>query len=339
MSDEHVYGARMSTWVKVRRCLVILRRLQRGPTSRNELINAVKAAVGESAYGVAAEKALERDVQQLRGTFDLTIQSRQGEYHLVEVGTLPLLDVADEALQAMAFLYDTFKPGAPGADDVRGLLDTLVSYLPEERRKALRSVRAMPRLDLQPVDGGEIDEETWDTVERAVVKRRQLAFDYRSPRRQSPTHHVVEPYDLDFEDGHYYLDAHCLRWEGPDGESRRDARINYRVDRIVPGSARVLPTKLPPSRRKPRTYTLRYELAPAIARGGVSRRFPETQVKMRDDDWAEVTARITSPFMAAKTLLRYGENCRVLGPPEVVRLVEEAVRGMAEMYGVCGRQE
>ena len=332
-------GTRTSTWLKVQRCLVILRRLQQGPASRDELIRSVAAVVGESAYGSAPEKALGRDIQQLRETFDLAIQPRKGRYHLVEVGALSLLSLSDEMLRAVAFLYGTFQPGAPGADDVRDLLDMLVSYLPEERRVVLRRMRAVPQLDLQPVDEGRIDEGTWQAVERAVVKGRQLAFDYRSPRRQAPTHHVVAPYELDFEDGHFYLEADCLRWEGPDGETRQGARISYRVDRIVPGSAHLLPDKLPPGRPRPRTYTLRYELSPAIARGGVSRRFPETEVTMRDDGWAEVTAQITSPFMAAKTLLRYGENCRVLGPPEVVRLVEEAVRGMAEMYGVCGRQE
>lgn len=336
MSDGHVYGTRASTWVTVQRCLVILRRLQRGPASRDDLVHAVEAVVGESAYGTAPEKALGRDIQKLREVFDLTIQSRQGVYRLMAVGAMPLLDVSDEALKGVAFLYDTFKPDAPGAEDVRGLLDTLMSYLPEERREALRSLRAMPRLDLQPVDAGEIDVETWDTIERAVVRRRELAFDYLSPRREEPTHHVVAPYILDFEDGHYYLDAHCLRWKGPDGESRPETHIDYRVDRIVAGSARVLPTKLPPGRRPSRTYTLRYELAPIIVRGGVSRRFPETEVTIRQDGWAEVTAQISDPFMAAKRLLTYGAGCRVLGPAEVVHHMEEAAQGLAEIYGAVG---
>ncbi len=336
MNEKHVYGPRSSTWLKVQRCQVILCRLQRGPASRSELISIVRAVLGDSAYGGAPEKALDRDIQRLRDTFDLTIRSRKGIYHLLQVGALPLLDLSDEALRGMAFLYNTFKPDAPGADDVRALLDTLMSYLPEERREVVRRLRAVPQLDLQPVDGGDIDEETWKAVERAVIKGRHLAFDYRSPQRLEPTHHVVAPYELDFEEGHFYLDADCLRWEGPEGEGRDGSRILYRVDRIVPGSAHVLPDKLPPGQRKARTYTLRYELAPAIARGGVSRRFPEMEVRVRDDGWAEVTAQITSPFMAARTLLRYGANCRVLGPPEVVRLIEEAVRGMAEMYGVVG---
>ena len=328
-------GTRASSWLKVQRCLVILHRLQRGPASPEVLIHTVKAALGDTAYGSAPQKALERDIQQLRTTFDLTIPLRQGEYALVGVGSIPLLDLPDHALQAMAFLYDTFQPKTAGAEQVRALLDLLTAYLPEERRRALRRMRAVPRVDLRPVDSGEIDEETWAAVERAVVKRQQLAFEYQSPRREGPTHHVVEPYVLVFEDGPYYLDAYCRRWEAPDGTTGQHTAIPYRMDRIVPGSARVLPTRLPPSRRKPRTFTLRYELAPIIVRGGVSHRFPETKVKVRDDGWAEVTAKIVNPFMAAKRLLSYGANCRVLEPPEVVRHIKEAVRGMAEIYGIC----
>jgi predicted DNA-binding transcriptional regulator YafY len=338
MAPQQGRGVRASTWFKVQRCLVVLYRLQQGPATRDELIHAVEVALGSAAYGLAAEKALDRDIQQLRRTFDLQISLRQGVYFLAEVGSLPLLNLPDEALRAMAFLYRTFQPGTPGTVDVRDLLDTLLSYLPEERRQMVHRMRVVPRLDLHPVDEGGIDEQTWDTVERAVVKRHRLAFDYISPRheKREPRHHIVEPYDLDFDDGHYYLDAFCLHWTGPFGSRNHHDYIRYRVGYIVPGSARMLPNKLAPGRRKPRTYTLRYELAPVIARGGVSRRFPEMEVHIREDGWAEVTAKITSPFMAAKRLLYYGAGCRVLDPPEVVRLVKEAVRGMAEMYGFIG---
>ncbi len=339
MTTNHVRGVRASTWLKVQRCFVILCQLQRGPATRDELIHVVEMMLGGAAYGAAPEKALERDVQQLRQTFGVTIRLRQGTYSLAALGELPLLDLPDPALRAMAFLYSTFQPGAPGTADVRGLLDTLVSYLPEDRRKTIHRMRSVPHLDLHPVDAGEIDERNLNTIERAVVKRYRLAFDYLSPRheKREPRRHVVEPYDLDFEDGHYYLDAFCLHWSGPLGSRDHYNYIQYRVDYIVPGSARMLPNKLAPGRRKPRTYMLRYELAPVIARGGVSRRFPETEVRIRDDGWAEVTAKITNPFMAAKRLLSYGAGCRVLGPPEVVRLVREAVRGMAEIYGFAGK--
>lgn len=337
MSKNHTYGTRTSTWLKVQRCVIILRRLQRGPATRDELIQTVEASIDGPAYGKASEKALRRDLKELRATFGLTIQLRQGAYRLDEVGRLPLLDLPDDALEVLAFLYETFKPDAPEGEEVRRLLDTLTSYLPEERRHEVRRLRTIPRIELQRVDEGDIDDEVWDTIEYAVVKRRQLAFDYLSPRHEEPEprHHLVEPYDLYFDDGHYYLDAYCLRWSGPLGARDHHDYIQYRVDYIVPGSAEVRPDKLGPGRRTPRTYTLRYELAPVIARGGVSRRFPETEVKIRDDGWAEVAATITNPFMAARRLLSYGAGCRVLGPAEVVRIIEEAVQGMAEVYGVC----
>lgn len=325
-------GTRASSWLKVQRCLLILRQLQRGPASTHNLISAVEVTLGPSAYGQAPEKALERDLSQLRESFDLTIRSRSGVYHLDDVGEIPLLDVPDDALDAMAFLYHTFEYDAPDAEGVRGLLDTIVSYLPADRQEKARQARTVPELDVQRVDRGPLDDSTWEALERAVVRGRQLAFKYLRPGDRVAEEHVVEPYELTFSTGHYYLDAYSLRWQGPTGEKGGNVARVYRVDRIVPGTARVLPTRLPPGRRSARTYILRYELAPEIAQGGVSRRFPETQVNIREDGWAEVTAEINNTFMAAQTLLRYGGKCRVTQPPEVVRMMQEAARDLVDVY-------
>jgi predicted DNA-binding transcriptional regulator YafY len=333
MSKSEGRGTRASSWLKVQRCLLILRRLQRGPASVGDLIWAVEAGLGPSAYGQAPEKALERDVGQLRESFDVTIRSRLGVYNLDDVGDMPLLDLPDDALDAMAFLYHTFEYDAPDAAGVRGLLDTIATYLPPERHELAHRARTVPELDVQRVDRGPLDDSTWEALERAVVRGRQLAFDYSRPGQRLPAEHVVEPYELPFRTGHYYLDAYCLRWQAPTGEKGGNVARLYRVDRILPGSARVLPTKLPPGRRTARTYTLSYELAPEIAEGGVSRRFPEMQVDIREDGWAEVTAEISNPFMAAQILLRYGGKCHVLQPPEVVRMMEEAARELAQIYG------
>jgi predicted DNA-binding transcriptional regulator YafY len=332
MARKRGRGTRASSWMKVQRCVLILRQLQRGPASVNDLISAVEATLGPSAYGQAPAKALERDVSQLRESFDVTIRSRSGVYHLDDVGEIPLLDIPDDALDAMAFLYHTFEYDAPDAEGVRGLLDTIVSYLPAERRELAHQARTVPELDVQRVDRGPLDESTWEALERAVVRGRQLAFSYARPGERSPAEHVVEPYELTFSSGHYYLDAYALRWQSPTGEKGSNVARVYRVDRIIPGSSRVLPTRLPPGRRTVRTYILRYELTPEIAQGGVSRRFPETRVEFREDGSAEVTAKISNTFMATQTLLRYGGNCRVLQPPEVVRMMEEAARDLAEIY-------
>jgi predicted DNA-binding transcriptional regulator YafY len=51
-----------------------------------------------------------------------------------------------------------------------------------------------------------------------------------------------------------------------------------------------------------------------------------------------VTAEIGEDdlFWATKTLLRYGENCEVLEPPELVAEMRRVVAEMARVYGVEG---
>jgi predicted DNA-binding transcriptional regulator YafY len=53
-----------------------------------------------------------------------------------------------------------------------------------------------------------------------------------------------------------------------------------------------------------------------------------------EDDWVEVTAETRDVFWASKTLLKYGENCVVLEPAELVAEMKKVVKGMARNYGL-----
>jgi len=55
-------GPRESTWLVLSRCLAIIRRVQRGPATWRDLVQAVRQEVGEEAYGAASGKALHRRV-------------------------------------------------------------------------------------------------------------------------------------------------------------------------------------------------------------------------------------------------------------------------------------
>ena len=50
-------GRRESQWLVIRRCLAIICRAQRGPASREELIQAVLLQEGPTAYGEAEGEA------------------------------------------------------------------------------------------------------------------------------------------------------------------------------------------------------------------------------------------------------------------------------------------
>jgi len=57
-------------------------------------------------------------------------------------------------------------------------------------------------------------------------------------------------------------------------------------------------------------------------------------VEVDEDGWIVVTAEAEDMFWAAKTLLKYGENCQVLEPPQLVAEMQQVVREMGKSYGL-----
>jgi predicted DNA-binding transcriptional regulator YafY len=190
-------------------------------------------------------------------------------------------------------------------------------------------------IDLRHLDQGEIPAGVWSAVHRAVAGRHVLEFDYLSPYYDPPQcrTHIVEPYHLKFQDGHWNLHAYCRRWIGAQAQQEHPGWRTYRLTRLEPGSLDVWPDKFPPDQRRRRLVSLRYRLGPVLHRGGVSRRFEDMEVSaVEPDGWVTVTAKTDDLFTARRVLLAYGENCEVLDPPQLRRQIAQATRKMAGFY-------
>lgn len=346
MPDSHHNPNWESRWLVLRRCLAILRRLQRGPARKGELLAAVYEAEGAAAYGgatgAALDKRFEADKRRLRHELHtpVTYDKTAAGYVLGESGR-PLLDLPDDDLSTLAFLADTFGSDSPRATDVQQLIDRLASWLPAERRQALRrTVGDWPKPDLRLRDKEEIPLNVWNAVHAAWRRAQEIAFDYRTGDEDAihVRWHHVQPWDVEFTDrGHYRLLGFCLSCDGPDGPLEpRDYR-HYRLSRIVSGSVRVLPRKLPPVRPRGHPRRVVFELSPTIARFGVSARkemIGEPSTAPAADGWTRVEGQTLDVFELARNLLYYGDHCRVLGGPELLEEVRGLVRGLAALYGV-----
>jgi predicted DNA-binding transcriptional regulator YafY len=173
-----------------------------------------------------------------------------------------------------------------------------------------------------PSGSSRIDGTVLAAVKHAIDERRELAFLYWSTFDvDAPRRHRVAPYAIFFRpEGHGYLDATLLE-VAPSGGETLQAAIDYRLDRIVPGTTQVLPRVLPPARPQRRAYTLRYHLLPVVARRhDVAAYFPNTQIAYHDDGSATVTATVTNLWQTRQILLRYGTACEVVEPPELIAL-------------------
>jgi predicted DNA-binding transcriptional regulator YafY len=332
-------GIKRSSQLTFRRRLLLVRLLLRGPATAEELIEAIQRELGTEGYPAAAQVALRHDIKALKTEYGCRITLRRdvGGYVLEDLGELALLDLSDEALEAFSFLDASFPPGAaiPELANVRQLLDQVLRLLPVERQEEQRRRRSAPRLQLPAQPESRVDPGVLRTVKRAINERRELRFLYWSTFDiDAPRQHRVAPYGIFFRpEGHTCLDATLLEVKPVGGETIH-AAIDYRLDRIVPGSVKVLPTMLPPERIVPRFYSLRYHLLPVVARRrDVAAYFPNTQIEYHDDGSATVTATVTNLWQARQVLLRYGDACTVLSPPELIEMFRRTAQGLWEKYG------
>lgn len=323
-------GDKRSSWLTFQRRLFVLRRLIRGPATATTLINDARATFDSDIFPPDASAALRHDLAKLRGEFGCVITLRDGRYVLDSPGQLAVLDVPEQALEALAFLLATFENDAlPNGPAVQQLLMRVTSLLPSDRRVDLERVRVLPRLD-HPETLRSADQYTLDVL-RQALERQQVRFVYRSSyveQGESVTH-TVAPYDVLFRDGHTYLDAFCLDCGVPEHAHRY--RL-YRLDRIVPGSMQLLPTRLPPGQPPRRVYRLRYWLNTQVARQqDIALWFPESSVDFSANG-ALVTAYVSDLWQARQLLLRYREHCHVIEPTELISMIRESLTKMQHVY-------
>ena len=338
-------ATRESPSAVILRCLALLRRLQRGPTSKAELIEAVRKEEGSEAYGGATGRSLDKrfdaDKRKLRDLFGLQLRySRASDTYEIIDNWLPLLDLPDETLGVIAFLQETFEPGTPNHDAVQSFLSTLVSYLSPERRGFLERQRTALDVEWGQRDDDVIDPAVEHKLHKALVERRLIAFDYYSPAQpdQQPRRHLVEPWGRYFDSsrGHYYLRGYCRELREPDGSLTHPCYyIHYRLGRI--DNMAVLPDKLPPQPPRAPHKPLIYRLSSKIARRGEVTRHPGITilaVEQQPDGSVMVHAETDNVWWAVRTLLHYGVTCQVLGGPEALAEIRQIVKEMAEIYGL-----
>lgn len=305
-------------WLANKRRLALLILLHRRPYGYDELIAALdkddlfSCDHVNDAVVVARQQRYQfrSDLQVLRKlSCDIRCDRGSGRYiwHNSPFG----LALNQEQLKTFATLLNTFNETKMiHADEMQALLTFFIEQLPQEQQKQLKQRRFPFSIDLhETTDYRDADAHNLRHIEMAIERSQQLKFVYRSLRKGEEHTHVIEAQPLVHERGHVYLTG----WSPEFGKSLR-----FRLDSIVTGSAEMLPTRIARSRPAPVSYVLRYQLAPVIARNGVSQHFADQQVEMHPDGSATVIARITDLFDARRTLLSYGENCTVLEPPDMV---------------------
>ncbi len=318
--------ARRATRAILHRALIILSALQEDDWPRDDLIARVTAEMDDSAYGIAPDDAFLRDIAWLRELgFDVARKTDDGRYHL-EAGHNPLvrLKLTPDELYVLSLLRRAFER-TPYAGDVASLVDRMTTLLsPGQQAQVNQSV---PLSVLVPMlDDIEPHRLTLQKVQDAISKRHPLEFEYRARTSEKSKRHVVTVYNsLELREGHLYFQGHS---------DRIDNDLEFRLDRVVPGTARLLPAKVVTADKPHHPLRLCYRLSREFASQGATRRFRNHQEERQEDGSLVVTAEIDESelFWASKTLLKYGASCVVLNPPELVAEMKRVVEQMAKNY-------
>lgn len=305
-------------------------------------------------------RALHRDIQTLTGypvtdlpepgAEDLAAwcSEQQEREHLAisydrQTGTFGLeqpvfssLDIDEDEARAFVALQEGFTPGAPYAKAVQALL-TRWSWLFSKKSQQLvarkRKRQARPvLLPLSPVEDYSKHGEIILRLDRALEEGAYLSFAY-TPLSQSwdaePVQQVhVEPYELEYREGHWYFTAYL---------AEQDGFVDYRVDRIQPGSVVLTDSydRFAPGSRQRHGIKIRYWVSPMLARHGtLSARLREQKVTLSgENSGAIVEGYAKSIWWARRLLLGYGSQVKALEPVELVQTMRQEVEMMGTLYG------
>lgn len=340
MAKQAKRGSSESSWLAARRCLALVNRLQQGLATKQELLAAIYRAEDPHATQSALNGRFENDKIRLWENLQVRVRyDKAVKGYLLTEWERPLLNLSDTQIDTLAFLTDTFQPDSPHAPEVHNLIDQLIDWLPPMRQKLFKQLSGQqPTADLRLRDSEEITPNVWETVLEAWQAKQELTFEYHSSQHEDGflRQHHIQPWDLYFSDrGHWHVRGYCLFNDGPNGPWHPNDYINYRISRIVPGSVKMLSRRLPGVRPNGRLRDAIFELAPAVARFGVSLRkelVGEPKIISVDEDWVRVEGQTHDVFNLSRNLLYYGKNCRVLGGQELLVEIRKLVRDLAEIY-------
>ncbi|NUQ85575.1 MAG: WYL domain-containing protein [Anaerolineales bacterium] len=329
---------RGSDWNSFLRVLAILKRLMEGPATSEELIQSVLDTVGADAYSSAPgarKHAFKHDRDNLRKRLgvDHVWDPKTNLYILNDAGPYGRVSLSTPMLRALSILSRQYENAVGELAGVRDLVQQIIGWLPPETRLRIESAGEELTLDFeQDVDRSVIPPRVGETIQRALDQHRKLTFNYLSPRHadRKAVFHELAPYQIRFQDGHWYLRGYSLNAGLQGDESFLRFRLSYILD---DERLRVSPMKVEVRHRQPPRFLVHYQLAPEIGRGEISHRFPEMQITRNEDGSAEVHAVTDDVWDAARTLLAYGDKCIVLGGVDLLREMRKIVAGMAKNYG------
>ncbi len=329
-----------SQWPVQRRCLAIIRRVQQGNATWENLAKAVTEQEGDEAYNQLEDEPLRdavgRDVKRIRDWLKINISyNRTGGIYEFQPDeeNIPLLDLPDTDLATMVWLEQIFPPNTPKHHDVSRFLKRLRLFLGPNRLTEM--ARQQLGLDLSHRDKNTLNPEMLARLQRAIDRRQQVEFEYDAVQCDPGflERHRLNIYQAPyFESGHYYVRGWCHYYIYKNKRQTVRDYLYFRLDRIR--KLEVLPLTFRPEPKQFKQYPVSYQISADLARHGLTyhRWIDIEHTEPTPDGSLIVHGSTISPFWTKLTLLRYGHKCTVLGGAELLADMKKEITKMARIY-------
>ncbi|MGE9271517.1 MAG: helix-turn-helix transcriptional regulator [Verrucomicrobiales bacterium] len=287
-------------------------------------------------------KTIQRDITFMRDNFNVPLiydQKSHGYRYEGTVEDFPEFEIGAEEIAAM-FLAKTATDAIRGTDlaeKMRGIFGRLCRSMSERVSLDWGDLdeafsRKVPRVPEREV-------KLFGELAEAVVKRRRVSFFYRKLGADRAEKRRVGPLHLGEVDGGWYLigqdeDRHALRtfalpritrlrveselFERPEDFDGKDhLRRGFGIWSAASDD---------------RVHQVDVELSGYAARLAMERRWHPTQeVEALDDQASRVVVRFEVGALeeVVRWVLSFGSKARVVGPPELKRMIEDEIRLMA----------
>lgn len=162
-------------------------------------------------------------------------------------------------------------------------------------------------------------------IAAAIQLGKRIRFTYQSASSAAPAVYTVEPFRLEVHFDVYYLRGYQVKVEGSDSHGHRV----YKLDRIV-GKVSVLDDDI----TRAWDESTPTDLAPISATVRLRRPLPllsQATSSTRHDEGIDIELTNIDRSDLYSTLMFYGLDAELIGPPHVVKDFERRVRHLAEL--------
>lgn len=322
-----------------------LLKMTRPPLERMNFIHErLKADAFPNCASIAREfevapKTIQRDIDFMRDRWSLPIVwsgARNGFRYAEPVENLPLATITEGELVAMLVAQkaiEQFK-GTSFEQPLTNAFAKIASHLDGPVTVALGEARAA--ITFRPVGIAPGDLELFRRLSDAVLRSTEIEFDYRSLRSPRYERRRLQPWHLCCVDNQWYVIGYDLA---------RGARRTFAVPRI---------RKVRATRRhfvRPRDFSIREHLGGAL---GIFAGAGEHRIRLRFQGWAARVVRerfwhesqkvtpaadgtvqlelhLSSLAEVERWVLGFGDQVRVLAPPELRERIAEVGRRIAQI--------